>query len=153
MTNCEQCFLQAAVETFHETVGLGMVGSGHDMFDAPDSSKLLEDGGLELSAPVRRDCCRNSELLYPAKCEGVDYRLRRGVNDGNSDRPARESVHGCQQVSEPIGNWHGYQVDVDMLETAVWNRKITNWRNNVLGHLGALALKTLSRPTTNIFTD
>ena len=88
----DESLFKAPVEPFHQAIRLGMVRGGHDVFDSPNSSKLLKYGGLELGASVGRDGGGDSELLDPTMSYRVNYRLRSAVDDGNGYGPPCKSV-------------------------------------------------------------
>ena len=91
------------MQAFDETVGLGMIGRRCECLDSPGLGQLEEYFRRELTAPVRGDGGRNTEVLNPTIREGVGDRFRRDVDEGNGYGPPSESVHSGQKVLKPIG--------------------------------------------------
>ena len=63
------------MESLDHSIGLWMVGGGHDDLNPPGLRQLLEQSGRKLGSSVGCDNCRNSKVLDPSNDKSVDDRL------------------------------------------------------------------------------
>ena len=123
------------------------------MFDPPVFHQLCEDGRRELTSAVTCYYLGDSVGGDPSMREGVDHCLCVDVRYWDSDGPSTESVNKSEEMVESIRIRHGYEVDVDVLETFGRNSEFTDWRHDMSLDLGLLAGQTFSGPFTNVLFD
>ena len=69
--------LKASMETFHQAVGLWMVGGGRPVLDVKLSAKAVPESRGELGAAIRGDSSRDAKAGNPVVDEGGWRRHRR----------------------------------------------------------------------------
>ena len=136
------------METFHQTIRLGVVRRRHDDLYTPSLCQLGEKTGRKLRTAVRRDCRRCSIRCYPAVGEGIGDVFGSHVDHGNGNGPTSISVDRRQQISESVGTREGDDVEVYVRKASVGHFEVADRRNRILCHFGFLTAKTFSRPTT-----
>ena len=110
--------LEAAVEAFHEAVGLRVVGGGGVVVDVEGLAEVVPEGGGELRAKVRCDEGGDAVAGDPVADEGVGAVGGVGRGEGDGIWPAGGAVHngeavvvagrggkGANKVKVNVGEW------------------------------------------------
>ena len=143
-------FLQPSMKPLDEPIGFRVIRGRHQGLDAPRPGQLLKDFRGKLRAPVCCDGGRYAVMLNPPVGERVGDALGRDVGNGDGYGPSREAVYRGQQVAEPVREWEGHDVDVDVFKTSVRNFKVADGRNHMSRDLCLLALEAFSSPAADI---
>ena len=90
---------KAAVETFHEAVGLRVIGDSRAVLDMELGAKAVPEGRGELWAMVRGDSGGNAKAGNPVVNEGSGAGVRGGGGEGHGLRPPGSAVDDGEEVS------------------------------------------------------
>jgi hypothetical protein len=143
--------LHAAVEAFHHSVGLRVLGSSLDVLDVEQAAQGGPQGGGELGPAVRCYDCRYSESAHPSlkQCICAVYCCSGG--DGYRLRPTGGSVNDGEQIGKPFGWRQGaYQVHVDVAEMAGGYRDVLRGYLYMAVDFGPLAAQAGLHPGGDI---
>ena len=91
--------LQAAVETFHKAIGLGVVGGGRAVLNVELGAEAVPEGGSELWSSVRSDGGRNSKAGNPVVYNGGGAGVGGSGGEGNGLRPSGGAINDGEEVS------------------------------------------------------
>ena len=103
-----------------------------------------------MAPSIRGDGGRDPEILDPSTHEGVDDGLGRDVDERDGDGPAGEPVNRGEEMSTAVGERECNEVEVYVVEAAIWDGKVADWRHCVTSHLSALAVKALACPSGHV---
>ena len=143
--------LQAPVEAFHHSIGLGVVSGGPMAACAEKKEELAPGPGLELSALISDDCDWRSKLCHPTGEERRRRRFRRAVRHGDRRAPTGNSVNTGEEVTvAPGGRQRTHDVNVNGVEALRRHRDGVMWRSSVAEHLRSLTGKAVAGPLLDV---
>ena len=95
---CLQCPFEVSVESFHDSIGLGMVHCGCLICDPQGSVELVPQGARKLSPSVRHQLVRDPKPGNPMPEERPGAGGGTGVSEGDCLRPPGEPVNDREEV-------------------------------------------------------
>ena len=87
------------METFHEAIGLRVIGGGRAVLDMECGAKAVLEGRGELWATVRGDSGGNAKAGNLVVNEGSSTGVGCGGGEGNGLRPSGSAVNDGEEVS------------------------------------------------------
>lgn len=99
--------LEAAVETLHETIGLGVIGGGRMMGDVEGLAEVGPEAGSELRAAIGGEVGRDAKASDPVVNEGVGAVGGGGGGERNGFTPAGGAIHDGEEVGMACRGWQG----------------------------------------------
>lgn len=116
--------------------------------------EMSKQTGLELATSVSCDLCWNAETAYPIMGKCLCDFLSRNTSHGNSLRPTSEPVYASKEVPKTMRRRKGSNnVHMNMTETSLGCWKHPLMSVGMALNFGALALKTLLRPFSDVSVD
>jgi hypothetical protein len=139
------------VETFNETIGLGMIGSGGLVVNIEERAKVGPEGGSKLRATVRSNNSRKTKAGNPGGEEGGGAVGGGSRGKWDNFRPSGGAVNDGEEVSETVGRrkWAN-EVNMNVGKFLWWDRNVLWDSVSVVMNLGALAGGTLAGPVGNL---
>ena len=147
----EGCF-ETAVETFHQTVGLGVIGSGGLVRDIEVRAERDPQVRGELWSTVRGDSVWHTKTGDPMMDQNGGAVCHRGGGQGNGLRPTGSSVNNGEEVGVARRGGEGpNQVNMDMRETGHGERNGRRLKMSMAVDFRRLTGKTGTAPQGYIF--
>jgi hypothetical protein len=91
------------VETFHQSICLGMVGGGGLVMNVEEGTEVGPKGGSKLRATIRSDNCRKAKAGYPGRKEGISTIGGGGGGKWDNFRPAGSTIYDGEEVGKTMG--------------------------------------------------
>ena len=149
----ESCF-ELAMETFYQTVRYGVIGCGTNSFCSEDFRQLLPQVGFKLPSLIGCDHRRDAKARDPPLDERRSCCFSSNVSQWKCFWPPRKSVYAGEQVCASVRRRQGpYQVQVDVVKARVRCSKSRKWSFGISLHFRALALRTRTRPPSDVRVD
>ena len=138
---------QPAVKSFHEAVGLRMVGGGGLMRDVEARAERSPESRGELRTSVGSDDVRHTKTSNPMMHQGGGTVIGGGGGQRNSLRPTGGSVNDGEQVGVSRRGRKGtYQVHMNVGETSNWERNDRRAKVSVMVDFACLTRQTGTAP-------
>ena len=139
---------QPAVKSFHEAVGLRMVGGGGLMRDVEARAERSPESRGELRTSVGSDDVRYTKTSNPMMHQGGGTVIGGGGGQRNSLRPTGGSVDDGEQVGVARRGRKGtYQVHMNVGETSNWERNDRRAKVSVMVDFACLTGQTGAAPS------
>ena len=90
------------MKSLNHAIGLWVVCCSPGAFRTEESHKFFPELGFKLASTVCDNCGGHTETSDPSPEESLSYGFSSDVGNGNSFRPASETVYTCEEVREAL---------------------------------------------------
>jgi hypothetical protein len=139
------------METFKDTIGLWVKGSGGDVGHVEKGGKIGPKGGNKLGASVRSHGMGNTKTGNPSGAKSISTGMGGRGRKRNSLDQACGPINDGENVGMTLRKRKGsYEINMNVGKTAGRNRNRSRWWRNVFVNLGSLARNMLSGPEVDV---